>query len=253
MYFNANIDLEVKIKNARIAFTIFLVSLSLISKAEHLVGGEISYTCLGNNEYLVTLKIYRDCLSSGAAFDFNANMTIYQGNTLFMNTSWDGFETVDIPIIASGPCYVNPPNLCLEMGIYERVMMLPPSPLGYTIVHQRCCRGPSILNLNIPETQGNTYFIDIPPNDVPCNSSAVFDDLPPATICANEPLVFDHSATEPDGDELVYELCTPFNGGTTLDPAPIPAFPPPYVPVSWATDFSATRNPPQSIDCRYAL
>lgn len=227
------------IKFVRIIFILLIVLLSEHSRAEHLVGGEISYTCLGNNEYLVTLKIYRDCFSSGAEFDFNANMTIFEGGSLFQNTSWSGFESVDLPIVASGPCYVDPPNLCLEMGIYETVVFLPPSPQGYTIVHQRCCRGPAILNLNVPEAQGNTYFIDIPPNDVPCNNSAAFDELPPATICANEELVFDHSAVETDGDSLVYELCTPFNGGTELDPAPNPATPPPYDPVSWAAGFFA--------------
>lgn len=233
---------------------LLLVGLALAfhSRAEHLVGGEISYECLGNNEYLVTLKIYRDCNSTGAAFDPNANMTIFEGNTMFQNTSWFGFDSFDIPIIASGPCFVNPPNLCLEMGVYERVITLPPSSTGYTIVHQRCCRGPAILNLNDPALQGNTYFIEVPPNDTPCNSSAEFDELPPATICVNEPLVFDHSATELDGDELVYELCTPFNGGTEFDPAPIPASPPPYIPISWGPGFSPvdpiTADSPFTID-----
>lgn len=215
------------------------MALAFHGRSEHLVGGEISYECLGNNEYLITLKIYRDCNSTGAAFDPNADMTIFQGNTMFQNTSWFGFDSFDIPIVATGPCFIDPPNLCLEMGVYERVISLPPSSTGYTIVHQRCCRGPAILNLNVPAAQGNTYFIEVPPNDTPCNSSAEFDDLPPATICVNEPLSFDHSATEIDGDELVYELCTPFNGGTVDNPAPIPASAPPYVPISWAAGFSA--------------
>lgn len=242
-------------------FYIPLVVLSVIfsfrAEAEHLVGGEISYECMGDNQYLIRLKIYRDCNSSGAEFDPNANMTIYNGNVLFQNTSWNGFDDFDIPIVASGPCYVNPPDLCLEMGVYERVMTLPPSPTGYTIVHQRCCRGASILNLSNPDTQGNTYFITIPPNDTECNSSAEFSDLPPATICVNEPLSFDHSATETDGDELVYELCTPFHGGSQFAPAPNPATPPPYVSVSWAPGFSPTdpiiSDTPFTIDSNTGL
>lgn len=195
---------------------------------------------MGNNQYLVTLKIYRDCFSSGSDFDPSANMTIYRGNTLFLNTTWDGYQSFDMPVVATGPCYVETPNLCVEMAVYERMISLPPNALGYTIIHQRCCRGPSILNLNDPASQGNTYFIDIPSNDMNCNSSAEFVELPPASICVNEPLAFDHSATEPDGDELVYSLCTPYHGGTQFAPAPNPAPPPPYTPVSWAAGFSAT-------------
>ncbi len=226
----------------RIFFFVLILPLVMIAntaKSEHLVGGELSYSCLGNNQYLLKLKIYRDCFSGGAAFDFAPHMSIYQGNFLYMSTSWSGYAVSSIPVIASGPCYVNPPSLCLEMGVYETVITLPPSSLGYTIVHQRCCRGPSIMNLNNPETQGNTYFITIPPNDVPCNNSPEFADLPPATICLDEELIFDHSANEIDGDELVYELCTPYHGGTMLNPMPIPATPPPYTPISWAPGFSA--------------
>jgi len=50
----------------------------------------------------------------------------------------------------------------------------------------------------------------------------------------NQPLVFDHSATDKDGDSLVYTLCTPFEGGISLiNPRPRPAFPPPYKNTRW--------------------
>lgn len=205
--------------------------------ANHLVGGEITYTCVGDNQYLVTLKIYRDCFSTGAAFDPNPTMTIFQGGSQYQNLSWQGFTVSTIPIVGTGPCFVDPPNLCVEVGTYERVITLPPSPLGYTIVHQRCCRGGGIINLDNPDTQGNTYFIDIPPNDADCNNSPEFNDLPPVAICLNEPLSFDHSASEADGDELEYALCQIYHGGTQFNPAPNPSTPPPYIPVSWGAPF----------------
>lgn len=229
-----------KIKQFALFILLLLLSAPYSLKAEHLVGGEMSYTCLGNNEYRVTLKIYRDCFSTGADFDLYPTMTVFNGSSIFLNTSGSGFESFDMPVVATGPCYVESPNLCVEMGVYEQVISLPPSPLGYTIVHQRCCRGPSILNLNQPASQGNTYFIEIPPMDVDCNSSAEFVQMPPAAICTNEPLAFDHSAIEPDGDELVYSLCTPYHGGTQLFPAPNPTTAPPFQPVAWAPGFSAT-------------
>ena len=77
----------------------------------------------------------------------------------------------------------------------------------------------------------------------PCNSSPEFDNFPPIVICAGQPLEFDHGATDPDGDQLVYEFCSPLLGGGPLLGAgeyetcgganPNPACPPPYFPVNF--------------------
>lgn len=230
----------------------FSLLAGLTARADHLVGGELFYECLGNNQYRITLIIYRDCFSTGADFDSNPVLTIFQGASQFNNTVWSGFTSSPIPVSSEDPCFITPSGICVEKAIYERVISLPPSASGYTIVHQRCCRGPGIINLNNPQAQGNTYTIDIPPNDVDCNSSAYFNELPPIAICVNEPFVFDHSATEADGDELVYTLCDPLNGGTTLNPMPDPAAAPPYDPVNWGPGFSADNpimaDPAFSID-----
>jgi len=42
--------------------TLFLcLGFSFESKASHIIGGEIYYDSLGNNQYKVTIEIYRDC------------------------------------------------------------------------------------------------------------------------------------------------------------------------------------------------
>ena len=72
-----------------------------------------------------------------------------------------------------------------------------------------------------------------------CNSSARFSNYPPLVLCAGQELIFDHSAVDPDGDDLVYALCSPFGGGSSVFPAPDPAAAPPYDPVVWATGITA--------------
>jgi gliding motility-associated-like protein len=52
-------------------------------------------------------------------------------------------------------------------------------------------------------------------------------------ICVQQPIDFDHSATDPEGDSLVYRLCTPLNGPDSLAPQPIPPFKGPYPEVVW--------------------
>ena len=56
--------------------------LSLKASASHIVGGELYYDCLGGNEYRITLKLYRDCLSDGAEFDNPLPITIFNGNNV---------------------------------------------------------------------------------------------------------------------------------------------------------------------------
>ena len=50
--------------------------------------------------------------------------------------------------------------------------------------------------------------------------SPVFQEFPPVALCANFEFFFDHAANDPDGDELVYSFCAPFDGGTANDPMP---------------------------------
>lgn len=209
-------------------------------QAAHIVGGDMFYDCIGGNTYRITVKLYRDCLSGGAEFDSNLPITVFNGSNIQIDNfsiPFPGSSLVDV--FLDNPCITLPGDICVQEAIYTKVVTLPPSGNGYTLAYQRCCRGPAVTNLVVPEEVGLTLTIDIPPSALAtCNSSARFSNYPPLVICANQNIDFDHSATDPDGDELVYELCTPFHGGTTFAPAPDPATPPPYTPVPWGAPFS---------------
>lgn len=215
-----------------------------MSSASHIVGGEIYYDCLGNNQYQVTLKVYRDCFSTGAAYDSPLWLTVFDGNGNFVNTISFTFPGSQVlPLQFSNPC-VNPPNnVCVEEAIYTETITLPPNTNGFTFSYQRCCRGPNVVNLLNPDDTGLTLTTDIPPpnSGVLCNSSPRFNNFPPLIVCNNDPLIFDHSATDPDGDSIVYELCTPYAGGSSAMPLVNPSAPPPFNPVIWAGGFSATQ------------
>jgi len=174
-------------------------------------------------------------------------------------------EKEEIPILIDDLCLNEAPEVCVERSTgYKEIIDLAPSQSGYTITYMRCCRNGSINNLRNPADLGNTYSLTIPPQaEADCNSSPVFRNLPPIVLCAGYPFEFDHSAIDPDGDELVYELCTPLD--YPLDPTPRnlggngpqlgvdeagPA--PPYNEVSWGDYFNAENqiggNPAMAID-----
>lgn len=227
-----------------------ILLLGISARASHIVGGEIFYNCLGGTTYQITVRLYRDC-NSTTPYDDDLPMTVFDGNG---NQIADFLIPIPTPVLLdvvfNNPCVSIPAGICVEEAVYTKTVTLPASPTGYTLSYQKCCRTGSTQNLNNAGDQGITLTIDIPPaSDAVCNSSPRFDNYPPLLLCANEPLVFDHSATDPDGDSLVYELCTPFQGGgTTLFPpncatcpSPIPALPPPYSSVVWAAGFSPTN------------
>jgi gliding motility-associated-like protein len=223
-------------------YLIILVLLCFVKNvnASHIVGGDMYYDCLGGNSYRITLTLYRDCLSDGAEFDPNVPVTIFNGLNAQIGKFYIPFPGSSIiDAVLDNPCITVPADICVEQATYQQVVELPPSTTGYTLSYQRCCRGPAVVNLFMPEDQGLTLTVDIPPSeDAICNNSARFSNYPPLVICANNEFDFDHSAVDPDGDELVYELCTPYQGGTSAFPAPDPSSAPPYDLVVWGASFS---------------
>ena len=223
-----------------IVIIIFLLATK--ASATHIVGGEIYYTNLGNNNYKITLKLYRDCFGGQAPFDSPAYVGIYLSDgTLFNTISMTFPGPTPIPPTVISPCLTPPTNVCVEQAIYELTVNLPPVAGGYDIVYQRCCRNGTITNLDTPGDIGASYLAHIPePTVVTTNSSPRFTDFPPLFMCANVPFNFNHSATDPDGDVLVYELCTPFSGASTIDPAPNPPSAPPFPFVNYLPGYTGT-------------
>ena len=226
---------------------------STSAQAGHIIGGEMFHDDLGGGQYRITLKLYREC--SGIGFDDPAPIGVYTGTGTFIQAVYVDFPGGSpVPVDLDDPCLSLPPNLCLETTSYSVVLDLPPTADGYIVSYQRCCRTPIINNLLNPDDLGITVLTQIPGSAVGANSAPRFSELPPVAVCLNEPLVFDHSATDPDGDELVYELCTPFNGGTPDSPSPTPSqlTAPPYDPIPWAAGYSGAypidSDPAISID-----
>ena len=79
-----------KISTTRIFVSLLCLLLASTLSAAHLIGGVITYECLGNGDlpntrkYQLIMKVYRDCAGGGAGFDsasngsFEATVTIHQ-------------------------------------------------------------------------------------------------------------------------------------------------------------------------------
>lgn len=204
---------------------ILIFFLANLLQGRHIIGGDVRYICLGKSvsgdsvHYEVIFTMYRDSRSGGANFDNSVQFGIYsdQGNGIWnyvRRVTTFVEDILAIPANNNDPCIIVPPNLGVEKGVYSFEVWLPVINRDYMISYQRCCRNPTISNLFNPDATGAAFTITISPlAQSTCNSSPVFDDFPPVVLCANEPLSFNHSASDAENDQVVYEFCTPLASG----------------------------------------
>lgn len=225
--------------------------------ATHIVGGDFFYTRINANRYEITLKLYIDCINGepdAISSDKEAIVGIFNGRT---NAYVDRFT-----MTRTGPnrvskinytCVIPPQDVCVDEYVYKYYLNINPGTDGLILAFQRCCRNRTIDNLFDAEGTGATYWIKIPgTSTVSNNSAARFKNLPPNFLCTDEQLIFDHSATDPDGDSLVYELYQPYTGANRTTPRPTVPSTPPFKKVTYLTGYTRVNqmngNPPLRID-----
>lgn len=239
-------------------FALLLLALPL--QATHMVGGEINYRCLGNNQYEITLTVFRDCDTGVPWFDNPAAVGVFDSSNALVYDLRIPLSSINdtLDLSLSDPCLVVPPNVCIHTTTYTDTVSLPFLAGGYQLVYQRCCRNQDIVNIVNPLGTGATYSNFVSEEALlSCNSSAVFREWPPVYICAGQPINFDHSAIDIDGDSIVYELCTPLTGASPLNSRPQPPNTPPYANVTWQTPYNVNNmmggSNPLSIDPQTGL
>ena len=223
----------------RMRFNFFVIIFLLLNcfslSASHIIGGEMTYKCLGGGDYEVEMILYQDCDSINATpLDIRARIAIYEcgsgiscASLMQQNVDDNNFlvdlistEKVDPNSIE---CLVADNIQCVNRGIYrfklsDHGLSLNLSSDSYYIVYQRCCRNEGVLNIDNPIEQGTSYFVEINPlSQQLCNSSPVFDTFPDLLICQNFNIDYFHTATDEDGDSLVYYFDAPISGGGTID------------------------------------
>ncbi len=87
-------------------FIALLVLLSTMeSFATHIVGGELYYTYLGNNQYEIRLTVYRDCFNGVPPFDDPAYVWIWDSNNnLIMEVPMSPNDSATVPSIINSAC-----------------------------------------------------------------------------------------------------------------------------------------------------
>ncbi len=239
-----------------VTFFIVLLFSHFAARADHITGGEMSYTFInsanGTNQYRGTLKLYMRC-NSGRIFNNPTIISIFHksDNSRVMDLDVALARKEIISLNDPDPCISNPPTVCYEVGYYDFTLSLPPSSDGYIIAGQVNFRISGIANLSNGYSQiGASYTMEIPgtyynqTNVI--NSSAHFTGSDLVIVCANNPFSYSFAASDADSDDLQYSFCEayrsstgPTGGGGNNATAPLS---PPYKPVPYGNGFSG-MNP----------
>ena len=187
------------------------------SLASHISGGDITYRCIGPNQYEFTVKLFRDCegitapTSLTVYFDNDCGLTDPAGVSCSrVNNPITGEDHTDI----SQLCATDIPNsTCnggnlpgMELYEYTGTVTFPAACDSWTIYYTTCCRNAAIVNLDDPDFYGTQLSATINSVTAPCNSSADFTAHPIPYVCVNIPVNYNFGVVEPDGDSVVYSF-----------------------------------------------
>jgi PKD repeat protein len=213
-------------------YILLLLCISPIqSLAGSILGGEISYVCLGNYKYEVHMKIYSDCNDTTLS-NYPLTVIPHGCSTTGFNKTLKLHSITDITPLCSSVYSVCAGSSATVYGINEYYYR-DTIDLGS---FSSCCK----FRLNYEVTGGwatslkcesGTDFITEVMLDKcvsPCNNSPAILNLPPMIVCASQDLCFNYGFRDTaDGDSLSFKLVEAlFNGATNWPPitACIPAF-----------------------------
>lgn len=212
---------------------IFTLIMVLFMNPSHLLGShaqglDISYQCLGGNQYQFTLNLYRDCSGISAPNSVNINLSSANcGSNFNVNLPLSSGPVEVSPLCSSqlgqSTCATPPCVSCLpgvEQFTYQGTFTLTQSCPDWVVSFEECCRNNAITNLNNPSSSSLFVSSSLDNTGGLCNSSPIFTSSPVPYACADQLYCYNHGAFDPDGDSLSYALVNPLDGpnpGTNIN------------------------------------
>ncbi|MES2591038.1 MAG: gliding motility-associated C-terminal domain-containing protein [Bacteroidota bacterium] len=205
-----------KILTIAFAFTILLIQQT---KASHIAGGDLSYVCLGGNQYQINLNLFVDCLGfdPGAQQSIDFSSTCGGTANLIVDvTNPGGTEISQLCVSQIDNSTCNGGNLPgMWVFHYTGTVTLAPACDAWTMSWSSCCRNSAILNLQNPDSGGSYIEALLNSATAPCNNSPSFTSQPIPYVCANQQVNYNYGVVETDGDSLYYSLINAMDAGAT--------------------------------------
>ena len=209
------------------------------SEASHAMGMDLTYVCLGGNDYQFILNFYRDCSGAGAPGSLTININSVScgsTNTLLLTPTGPGVDISPLCDSALSTC-AGGTNPGVEHYQYSGTFTLPMNCPDWNFNYALCCRNNAITNLIAPSSESLYIESTLDNSSGLCNTSPSFSTLPVPYICKDQLINYNLGAYDADGDSLVYSLINALGAtGTPL------AYVVPYTPTYPITTDSGFVN-----------
>lgn len=211
-------------KSTLLVAVITMLSLMIpsISKASHMMGADISYACLGNNNYQIQLVFYRDCSGINAPSSVSIAISAPScglNSQLTLSQVGPGVEVSPLcpSLLGSSTCSGGSyPGV--QQFIYQGTVNLPFTCTDWTFSWSDCCRNPLITNIPTPSSYGMYVEAHLDNTIATCDHAPTFTTIPVPYICANQPFNYNQGAIDLDGDSLSYSMINPMDAGAVNVP-----------------------------------
>ncbi len=194
-------------------------------RGSHAMGADLTYECLGPNQYRLTYSFYRDCsgITAPSSVSVNFESSCFGSGTVSLTPTLGSPTRISatcpgVATTCNGGSYTG-----IEEWIYTGIVNLPGPCADWKFSYAECCRNSAITTVD--NASSNDLYVYSLLNSIaaPCNNSPTFSNKPVPFACVGQRFCFNHGATDADGDSITYQLITPLDAANT----PI-TYDPPY-------------------------
>lgn len=244
----------------RFIYILIFTLIPFFSRASHIMGGEITWTCAGANTYQFQLVIYRDCNGLDIISN-NLDIEVW-GHPSVSTINCSLIQTVDLSPpctqVAGGPIQLDCGTGAqggngagaIQKYIFQSaptVLNGVPPPQGWSFTYDDWSRSWSLTNISSPATYGitlhSTMYNHSNFSSGQCvDSSPQYAQDPYMLLCTGTNFEFNSNVYDPDNDSLAFSWGIPYDHFTTG------AFNPPSnpIPVPFVTGFAYDNPTPDA-------
>lgn len=224
-----------RVLRATLPLIVALLAAQPNAKASHAMGGDLTYECVGQDSFLITLKFFRDCngINAPGSVQVSAEAAGCYGSTVTITMPQvPQLSGIDITPLCPGQqsrCQ-NPSSLFpfgVQQYVYQAIIVLPAN-CNWTLYWSECCRNAAITT--IVGSPDMFIKLKLDNSTVPCDNSPIFFNDPVPFTCVWQPTCYNHGVVDPEGDSLWFTLVDCLD-----DPGPN------GVPVTYEPGHSATE------------
>ena len=209
------------------------------AKATHLMGSDIRWQCLGQDTYLVTVVVYRDCQGIPLS-DQDITLKDCKLNTITLTTSAKKISAKDITPVCKKSCTQcgktpnqSPGNTSckfqygVEQFVYQQKVIFtsknnPKKCCQFQISWENCCRNGAITT----GASGESFHVEASMTRcnngvITCDNSPYFTNPPIAIVCSDQCITLNPGAQDDDvdangnADSLAYSFDKSMQYGAT--------------------------------------